>query len=152
MLALSRMIFFMTSLLIRRGNIAIFMSISFADRTFFSSKDGFVITTSRAVIPKNGNIERRVFPVIFTSRPVFSYITWLISGIGMIFSTGRNREMRNDSVVITTSDHITVLNIIFENNDMDDVWTVPILFFEELSSGIVSELHFNVVRFYAKTI
>ena len=99
-----------------------------------------------AVIPKNGNIERRDLPIISTLSPVFSYITWLISGIGIIFSTGRNRETINDNAIIAAMNHINILNIILENNDTIDIRSVPILSFEEFSSGIVSELYFNVVE------
>jgi hypothetical protein len=69
--ALSNMMFLITSLLRINGNIAILISIFFAERTFFSSNDGFVIIILCAVIPKNGNIERRAFPAISTLSPVF---------------------------------------------------------------------------------
>jgi hypothetical protein len=44
--------------------------------------------------------------------------------------------MINDNATTIARNHIMTLNIIWENNDKNDVWFVPALSFEELSSAI----------------
>jgi len=56
----------------------------------------------------------------------------------MIFSIGIKRGTINDSIATIARNHIVTLNIKLENKDKIDVWFVPAVSFEELSSAIFS--------------